>query len=46
MTNHVSELIELADVCFWHKADITIALPNVRYWGQSGHAPDTWDVRF
>ncbi len=21
------------DVRFWHKADIAIALPNVRFWG-------------
>ncbi|MGC2075093.1 MAG: hypothetical protein WA728_03475, partial [Xanthobacteraceae bacterium] len=25
------------DVCFWHKADIPIALLDVRFWGQSGH---------
>ena len=23
------------NVCFWHKADITIALTNVRFWGDS-----------
>ncbi len=23
-----------ANVCFWHKADITTALPNVRFWGK------------
>jgi putative ABC transport system substrate-binding protein len=26
-----------AYVCFWHKADITAALPNVCFWGNSGH---------
>jgi hypothetical protein len=24
--------------CFWHKADITMAPPNVRFWGRSGHS--------
>jgi hypothetical protein len=23
----------VANVCYWHKADITIVLNNVRYWG-------------
>ena len=32
------------NVCFWHKADILIALANVRFWGQSGHGPDTWGM--
>src|SRR5215472_17384009 len=26
-----------SDVCFWHKADMTAALGDVRFWGQSGH---------
>jgi len=25
------------NVRLWHLADITIALPNARFWGQSGH---------
>jgi len=25
------------NVRFWHKADMAIALNDVRYWGQSGH---------
>ena len=25
------------DVCLWHKADILIAWPNVRFRGKSGH---------
>jgi hypothetical protein len=28
------------DVCLWHKADILIALGNVRLRGQSGHYGD------
>jgi len=24
--------------CFWHKADITIALTNVRFWGEADMA--------
>jgi len=24
---------KLTDVCLWHKADITIALNHVRFWG-------------
>jgi hypothetical protein len=28
------------NVCFRHKANITIALTNVRFWGQSGHRFD------
>jgi hypothetical protein len=24
------------DVRYWHKADMLNALPNVRFWGQSG----------
>jgi hypothetical protein len=27
------------DVCLWHKADITIVLNHVRFWGQTGHWP-------
>jgi len=27
----------MADVRLWHLADIPITLPNVGYWGQSGH---------
>jgi hypothetical protein len=29
-----------AHVCFWHKADITIVVNHVRFWGQSGHSAD------
>jgi hypothetical protein len=25
------------NVCYWHKADIPVALSDVRFWGQSGH---------
>src|SRR5262249_53324308 len=26
-------------VCFWHKADIPTRPTNIRFWGNSGHAP-------
>jgi hypothetical protein len=29
-----------ANVCLWHKADITIVPKHVRFRGQSGHGPD------
>jgi hypothetical protein len=28
----------IANVRFWHKADITIVLNHVRFWGNSGYA--------
>jgi hypothetical protein len=28
------------NVCYWHKADVEIALPNVRFWGNSGHGDE------
>ena len=30
----------MANVCFWHKADIPITPMNVRFWGNSGHRLD------
>ena len=27
------------DFRYWHKADLAIALVDVRFWGQSGHRP-------
>ena len=32
---------ECQNVCFWHKADMVIALPNVRYWGVKRTLPET-----
>jgi hypothetical protein len=26
-------IAKLHNVCFWHKADILVALSNVRFWG-------------
>ena len=34
-----------ANVCFWHKADISIALSNVRFWGKADIPSTTFDVR-
>src|SRR5215472_15802374 len=39
--DRLSILCCTAYVCFWHKADITLALTNVRFRGKSGHRPDT-----
>ena len=32
--------MKLADFRYWHKADMVIALSDVRFWGQSGHRID------
>jgi hypothetical protein len=42
-TAHLSNftaLLRFGNVRFWHKADITIVLNHVRFWGQSGHRAD------
>jgi hypothetical protein len=28
---------DLSQCPLWHKADVLVALSNVRFWGQSGH---------
>jgi hypothetical protein len=37
MRSHVrswgQQFAALHNVCFWHKADIVVALGNVRFWG-------------
>jgi hypothetical protein len=33
-------LSDVLNVCFWHKADITIMLNDVRFWGNSGHCDE------
>jgi hypothetical protein len=38
--------ISFNDVAYWHKADVPIALSNVRFWVKSGLVTDSQNVRF
>jgi hypothetical protein len=31
--DRITEFAAVQNVCFWHKADMAIALNNVRFWG-------------
>jgi hypothetical protein len=42
---HNSMCAHSRDVRFWHKADMAIALNDVRFWGQSGHRGHAADAR-
>ena len=43
--SYVAQL-ELANVCFWHKADIPTGSTNVRFWGKADISPAFPNVCF